>query len=63
MPELFLYQITITGRIRADSAPEAEEKLKEGLNLSIPIHDSVDGITFNTKVDPDSFTELRRRFE
>lgn len=57
--ELFKYRVVITGRLRAGSPREVEAQILAGLIMTLPLHESVDGISINSQSDME---ELRRRF-
>jgi len=57
--EVFKFQMIITGRIRGYDRKDAEEKVRSGLSLTLPIHEAIDSLVINTEAESD---ELRRRF-
>lgn len=59
--ELFGYTITIKGRLRGHSMQDVEAQIKNGLSLSIPLHDSLDDLAIKTWSE-ETLDELRRRF-
>lgn len=57
--ELFKFQMVITGRILGHDRKDAEDRLRAGLSLTLPIHEAIDSLVINTEAVSD---ELRRRF-
>lgn len=56
------YRITITGRLRAGSGADAQQRLRDGLSMSLPLHESVDDLKIETRSSEEDLEEMRRRF-
>lgn len=58
--ELFKFQLIITGRILGHDRKDAEDRVRTGLSLTLPIHEAIDSLIINTEAVMD---ELRGRFK
>ena len=59
---LFQFNVTIQGRVRADTPKEVEDQVKAGLALTLPLHDAVDDLVIRTTTLEADTIELERRF-
>lgn len=61
---LFNFRITMLGRIEAPDRDHAVARLKYGISLSLPVHDALDDLVFDTSAAGEQeLAELRERFK
>lgn len=59
---LVAFKLTITGQLPADSRADATEKIREGVSLNFPLHESIDSLLIET-VPEEMISDMTGRFK